>query len=87
MTRAAIYTRVSSDDQVRGTSLDVQAKRCTEEAERNGWKILGVFPDEGVSSHIAPEQRPQFARALAARPDVILAHISQLHGLSKTTTI
>lgn len=46
---AVVYTRVSTEEQTKGLSLDVQQKACTEAAERDGFKILKVIKDEGKS--------------------------------------
>ena len=52
-----IYTRVSSERQVDGYSLDDQEDRCKVEAERQGFTILKVFREEGVSAKTL--ERPQ----------------------------
>lgn len=59
---AAIYCRVSSREQVEGTSLDMQESLCREFAERNGLRILGVFLDKGESAKTA--DREQFTQAI-----------------------
>lgn len=73
-TRAAIYTRVSSDEQVEGTSLATQADRCRAYADAQGWHVTGVYSDEGVSG--AKADRPALDRLLAdaraGRLDVVL---------------
>jgi|SRR3989344_5449730 len=49
-TRAIIYTRVSSDRQVKeGNGLDSQELRCRRFAEDNGYQVIGVFKEEGES--------------------------------------
>lgn len=58
----AIYVRVSSEDQVRGTSLESQEAQCRQHAERNGWTVLRVYRDEGASAKTA--DRPQFQQML-----------------------
>lgn len=48
--RAIIYTRVSSDRQVKeGNGLDSQELRCRRFAEDNGYQVLDVFKEEGES--------------------------------------
>jgi DNA invertase Pin-like site-specific DNA recombinase len=61
--RAAIYARVSSAEQVEGTSLDGQRRECAAEVERRGWALHDEYVDEGVSG--ALESRPQLDRLLA----------------------
>lgn len=72
--RAAIYTRVSSAEQVEGTSLATQEERCRAYAEAAGWSIAGVYSDEGVSG--AKASRPALDRMLAevraGRVDVVV---------------
>ena len=47
---AVIYTRVSSDKQIQdGTGLETQEKICREKAEQDGYTILKVFSDAGIS--------------------------------------
>lgn len=55
--RAAIYCRVSTDEQVEGTSLYTQLESCRDHASRHGWSISGEYIDEGVSGVLA--SRPQ----------------------------
>lgn len=59
---AVIYCRVSSREQVEGTSLEMQEKLCREFAERNKLQILGVFLDKGESAKTA--NRTQFTAAI-----------------------
>lgn len=50
MKKALIYCRVSTEEQAReGYSLDAQEKFCRTYAENNGYKVTGVFRDEGKS--------------------------------------
>ncbi len=58
-----IYCRVSSKDQVDGTSLGSQEKACSEYAERNGIKILKTYIERGESAKRA--DRTEFNKALA----------------------
>jgi DNA invertase Pin-like site-specific DNA recombinase len=45
-----LYARVSTEEQAdKGYSLDTQEKLCREFAERNGYRVVGVFRDEGKS--------------------------------------
>ncbi len=73
-TRAAIYTRVSSDEQVEGTSLDTQRERCQAFVAGQGWSAAEVYTDEGVSG--AKSSRPALNRlmadAAAGRIDVVV---------------
>src|ERR1700690_2338180 len=58
-----IYCRVSSAEQVQGTSLAMQERLCKEYAEREGIKILNIYIEEGESAKTA--NRTEFQKALA----------------------
>lgn len=63
--RAALYTRVSTKEQaVEGTSLDSQLDRLRAHAEAQGWDVVGVFTDDGVSGDLPVAERPQAARLM-----------------------
>ncbi|MBP5203691.1 MAG: recombinase family protein, partial [Candidatus Methanomethylophilaceae archaeon] len=48
--RAALYARVSTDDQAReGFSLDAQIKRMTAYCRVRGWDVADIYRDEGYS--------------------------------------
>ncbi|OGG48696.1 hypothetical protein A3C18_02420 [Candidatus Kaiserbacteria bacterium RIFCSPHIGHO2_02_FULL_54_11b] len=51
--RAIIYVRVSSDEQVKGTSLDDQEARCLRYCEEQGLEVVKVFREEGASAKSA----------------------------------
>lgn len=57
--RAAIYVRVSKEEQARhGVSLDAQAESCTAYCTLKRFTITRVLRDEGVTSGIPLAQRP-----------------------------
>lgn len=62
--KAVAYVRVSTEEQVQGTSLDTQAKACIEYAQQNNISLplSNIFREEGVSAKII--DRPQLARLL-----------------------
>lgn len=62
----AIYVRVSSEEQVSGTSLDDQVDKCLKQAAVYGWVIPPerVYVDDGYSG--ATLDRPAIARLRAA---------------------
>lgn len=61
---AVVYTRVSSAEQVDGTSLESQRETCARCAERLGLPVLRVFSDEGRSAKTTAG-REALAEALA----------------------
>lgn len=58
-----IYCRVSSKDQIEGTSLGSQERACKEYAERNSIKVLKTYVERGESAKTA--DRTEFNKALA----------------------
>jgi len=64
---AVILARVSSEEQVLGYSLDGQVAECTERAHKQGYGLIGVYRDEGISGTIIG--RPALRSALQALPD------------------
>lgn len=62
--QAVAYIRVSTDEQVRGTSLDSQRKACIEYARNKGIPLKSehIFREEGESAKY--ESRPELLRML-----------------------
>lgn len=62
--RSVAYVRVSSDDQVKGTSLDSQTDACKQYAKTNNIELpdANIFREEGVSAKII--DRPKLAAML-----------------------
>ncbi len=51
MNRAALYVRVSTDEQVQnGASLVTQESRCRAYCQSRGWKVTRVYRDDGYSA-------------------------------------
>lgn len=65
-TKAAIYLRVSTDEQVSGYGLDAQLAKCEAMATVKGWVPSCVFSDEGISGTKDEKQRPGLAAMLEA---------------------
>ncbi|MGI5964645.1 MAG: recombinase family protein [Candidatus Methanomethylophilaceae archaeon] len=62
--RAALYTRVSTEDQAKeGYSLDAQMKRLEAYCVVRGWEIGGRYRDEGCSGRNT--DRPEYMRMFA----------------------
>ena len=61
--RGVIYCRVSSIEQVEGTSLESQERVCREYAERNNLAVAVIFIDRGESAKTA--DRPEFLKAIS----------------------
>src|SRR3990172_11837060 len=66
MTRAAIYCRVSTEDQAKeGFSLDAQRERLEAYCAARGWSIAGEYVDEGHSGRTA--DRPAYKEMIGDR--------------------
>jgi DNA invertase Pin-like site-specific DNA recombinase len=61
-----LYTRVSTETQVRGESLEDQEHDGHEWAERRRHHVVRVFTDAGLSGKLAADERPGLAAALEA---------------------
>ena len=61
--RGVIYCRVSSLEQVDGTSLESQERMCREFSQREGIEVLEVYVDRGESAKTA--DRPEFLKAIS----------------------
>lgn len=60
---AVVYCRVSSKEQVDGTSLESQETACREYAARNRMTVVGIFIDRGESAKFA--DRPQLLELIS----------------------
>lgn len=57
MKTVALYARVSTD---RCQTVENQLRELREAAQRQGWAIVAVFTDEGISGAKGRDQRPGF---------------------------
>jgi site-specific DNA recombinase len=64
--RAAIYLRVSTEEQVDGYGLDDQRFQCENYARAFGIPVIRVFVDEGISGTLTEKDRPGLASLLDA---------------------
>lgn len=66
MIRCALYDRVSTAIQVRdGLSLDAQRKALISYANAHGYRIVGIYTDEGISARKKKESRRELMRLLS----------------------
>jgi site-specific DNA recombinase len=77
--RAAIYARVSTEEQVEGYSIDAQRRTFQTFAKDRQWEICREYIDEGKSARTDNiNKRPAFkemvADALAGQFDVLVVH-------------
>lgn len=62
MKRAAIYARVSTDEQADNTSLDGQVELCRRYAENYDMEVVIIFREDFSGAYL--EERPELARLL-----------------------
>lgn len=63
--RAALYIRVSTDEQARhGYSLSEQEYDLKQYADRQGYRVIGIYADEGISARKALSRRKGLQRLL-----------------------
>lgn len=60
---AVIYTRVSSDEQVKNLSLDTQQRQCLDYCRRHALEAVQTFVERGESAKTV--NRPEFQKMLA----------------------
>ena len=72
--QAVIYVRVSTDEQAESAAgINAQWDACAAFSAQQGWPVIGVFRDEGISGTADLEKRTGLLAALAAlAPDVAL---------------
>jgi DNA invertase Pin-like site-specific DNA recombinase len=89
LVRAAVYTRVSTEDQAReGFSLEAQRERLTAYCESQGWEITEIYIDDGFSGR--DTRRPAYQRMMEQneRWDMILVmKMDRIHRNSKNFMI
>jgi len=85
MTRAAVYCRVSTEDQAKeGFSLEVQRTRLESFCAARGWSIGGTYVDDGYSGRST--DRPAYAQMMGERDrwDVLLVmKMDRIHRNAK----
>lgn len=75
--RVGCYERVSTEEQaLRGFSIETQIENLTEHCEKNKFKIVDHYTDEGISGAKPPLKRPALHRLLedvqAGKIDMVL---------------
>ena len=87
--RAAIYARVSTEDQAReGFSIAAQLKRLRSYCIARGWTVAGEYVDDGFSGRSA--ERPEYRRMMNEKDawDVIIVlKMDRIHRNSRNFTL
>lgn len=87
--KTAIYTRVSTEEQVGGYGLDAQLTKCRAMATVKDWEPVTVFSDEGISGAKGVEHREGLAAMLEAveRDEIGAVIVSALDRLGRNTRL
>ena len=90
--RAAIYHRVSSEEQVEGYSLDAQQRATKAYCEAHDWEIVREYRDEGKSAWTDDlAKRPAFLQMItdaeAGHVDVVVVHKLDRFSRNLITTL
>lgn len=77
--RAAVYVRVSSEEQLEGYSLDAQLRAARATCAERGWQIVAEYVEEGRSARYEDlSRRPRFKALMESADartfDVVLVH-------------
>lgn len=87
--RAAIYARVSTEDQAKeGYSLDAQVKRMEAYCKARGWTVSGRYVDEGQSGRNT--NRPAYNAMMADKADwdlILVLKMDRIHRNSVNFTL
>ena len=87
--RAAIYTRVSTEDQAKeGFSLDAQLKRLEAYCRARGWTVAARYVEEGQSGRTV--NRPAYRAMMAAMEDwdlILVMKMDRIHRNSVNFTL
>src|SRR5205823_6521123 len=82
--RAAIYARVSTEEQKEGQTIDSQIAELERFSASQGWQVIDVYKDEGWSGALLA--RPQLDRLRAGEqrtaPAFVLVDINNLPALA-----
>lgn len=74
--RAALYARVSTEEQVEGWSLEAQLTACRAFAQSKGWAVAGEYVDAGISGTTGkrPQLQAMMAAAESGAVEVVICH-------------
>lgn len=88
---AAIYIRVSTEDQIKGSGLETQLNECQKYATGLGFQVVETYRDEGVSGTLAGDERIDFPRLLrdarGGKFKVLLVHALDRLGRDLDTAL
>ncbi|MCL2032495.1 MAG: recombinase family protein [Methanomassiliicoccaceae archaeon] len=87
--RAALYVRVSTEEQAReGFSLDAQTERLEAHCRVKGWTVSGIYREEGYSGRNT--SRPEYKRMMADHENwdvLVVLKMDRIHRNSVNFTM
>ena len=92
MDRAALYARVSPEEQVEGYGIDAQKRAFRALCESKEWESVKEYVDEGKSAHndnidSRPEFKKMLSDAIQGKFDVLVVHKLDRFSRNLRTTI
>jgi len=77
--RAAVYVRVSREEQLDNWSIAAQTREAEEYCRQKNWELLKIYTEEGISAHSdSIIKRPQFRKLLddckKGNFDIVVVH-------------
>ena len=77
--RAAIYVRVSREEQLENWSIAAQTREAEDYCRQRNWEVLNIYTEEGISAHSdSIVKRPQFRKLLddckKGSLDIVVVH-------------
>ncbi|PJN91428.1 recombinase family protein, partial [Bacillus sp. mrc49] len=82
MTKAALYIRVSTREQVENYSIEVQKERMEAFCKAKGWDIFNIYVDGGYSGSTL--ERPDLQRMIKDLKDIDVVLVYKLDRLSRS---
>lgn len=82
MMRAALYLRVSTQEQVENYSIEAQRERLEAYCKSKGWAVYNVYVDGGYSG--ANMDRPALQQMLSDLPNIDVVVVYRLDRLSRS---
>src|SRR3989449_7713724 len=84
--KAALYARVSTEEQREGQTIDSQVAELTRFAHEKGWRVANIYKDEGWSGGILARPELDLLRDHASRSSFSLVLINDVDRLARDVT-
>src|SRR2546425_4223804 len=84
--RAALYARVSTEEQHEGQTIESQVAELTRFAQERGWEIKGIYKDEGWSGSLLARPELDRLRDDASKSSFSFVLINDVDRLARDVT-